>query len=811
MRLRRELMAGARDQIFITTSSHSAMDDMKGPTSCEILRWTDIDCGGLTVHRSTCTHRDAACRDAHLIYDDDDHLLPPDIQPSPPAAATRYRDIEIAVDRTIRRPSCLLKRAAAARMDARFCGQGAARNILLLGGRLGKVAIPHAIALPIQQPAIISGQPAAAQQSFAPDLARTMVAANGPLRPWPIFLLAFCGACLFVVNIILLTGVDVRGQVSKILVRPRPVYHVPPDAIDENEALPDEIDRHPIVALTHEQLKKFQKYKWSQSTSFSQVVAKYRLKYGRHPPPKFDEWYRFARKRKCVNLDDFDQIMDDLRPFYGVPPAEIRAMVRAMDTPDSRVSILRVRNHKVVDTLRADAWRANIFAQMLGVFAEHLPDLDIAMNYLDEPRVVVPWEDVQAKLAIEQKGRKQPPETTNDFSKMDWDKAPKEEVDCGFFDFSGMAYMDVAAKGCPPDSYARRPELDIKRTESTYKDPISGFIRDFNRSADLCTIGPTLAKLHGFLFSSSTTVTTQKLVPIFGECKVNVNNDILFPANKYYDLADTRYLYDDSNDVPWHEKVDQMVWRGVTSGGVQNAATYMNLQRHRFVAMTNATKLGNDTTYTIMEAASADNADGVYTPAYFHPSAFAEVRTDVAFSEILWCVPNCEFLADKLSTRPGLPFKDTFKFKYLVDIDGHSFSGRWHAFLKSHSMGIKATIFKEWHDQRLFEWVHFAPMDNRYDDLYALLTYFMGLEKGATGSDGAYVPRHDTEAKRIADRSREWATQVLRKEDVEIYMMRLILEYARVVDDNRDNIGYSGDGSEVDAEEKEGWWGRQQR
>ena len=32
-------------------------------------------------------------------------------------------------------------------------------------------------------------------------------------------------------------------------------------------------------------------------------------------------------------------------------------------------------------------------------------------------------------------------------------------------------------------------------------------------------------------------------------------------------------------------------------------------------------------------------------------------------------------------------------------------------------------------------------------------------------------------------------------------MFRLLLEYARVVDDNRDRIGYSGDGSELDGKE----------
>ena len=32
-------------------------------------------------------------------------------------------------------------------------------------------------------------------------------------------------------------------------------------------------------------------------------------------------------------------------------------------------------------------------------------------------------------------------------------------------------------------------------------------------------------------------------------------------------------------------------------------------------------------------------------------------------------------------------------------------------------------------------------------------------------------------------------------------MFRLLLEYGRIIDDNRDRIGYSGDGSEVDKDD----------
>jgi hypothetical protein len=38
----------------------------------------------------------------------------------------------------------------------------------------------------------------------------------------------------------------------------------------------------------------------------------------------------------------------------------------------------------------------------------------------------------------------------------------------------------------------------------------------------------------------------------------------------------------------------------------------------------------------------------------------------------------------------------------------------------------------------------------------------------------------------------------LRLTPEQIYLYRLLIEYARIIDDNRDRIGYSGDGSELD-------------
>ncbi|EDN08295.1 predicted protein [Histoplasma mississippiense (nom. inval.)] len=49
---------------------------------------------------------------------------------------------------------------------------------------------------------------------------------------------------------------------------------------------------------------------------------------------------------------------------------------------------------------------------------------------------------------------------------------------------------------------------------------------------------------------------------------------------------------------------------------------------------------------------------------------------------------------------------------------------------------------------------------------------------------------HTREGEFIAEEGRKWAEKALRKEDMEIYMFRLLLEWARLTDDKRDRLGF---------------------
>lgn len=130
-----------------------------------------------------------------------------------------------------------------------------------------------------------------------------------------------------------------------------------------------------------------------------------------------------------------------------------------------------------------------------------------------------------------------------------------------------------------------------------------------------------------------------------------------------------------------------------------------------------------------------------------------------------------------------------------MDLDGAGFSGRFLPFLQSRSLPFKAAVFREWWDARVQAWVHFVPLDVRLRGLWSTLVYFAGVGEGAGGGEGEGEVEGRSrgrvkEGEAIAEQGREWANRVLRKEDMEVYFFRLLLEWGRLTDERRDEIGF---------------------
>lgn len=260
---------------------------------------------------------------------------------------------------------------------------------------------------------------------------------------------------------------------------------------------------------------------------------------------------------------------------------------------------------------------------------------------------------------------------------------------------------------------------------------------------------------------------------------------------------EARFTGGDYRGSEWEDKVGDLIWRGVATGGQNTEKNWKGFQRHRFAAMNNATKLDRAATGdeaplnfalpsgSEQAAAQKDGKLGKWVDS-FADVGVTDLACDDKIDESLKLEGgHCFYTDPYYSLVLGRDLTEQYDYKYLPDIDGNSFSGRYLGFLRSTALPIKSTLWKEWHDSRLVPWKHFVPMDNRFLDYYGIMEYFLGYEDKA--------PSHDAQAKKIALEGKAWAEKVLRKEDMQVYVFRLLLEYARVSDQRREKMGWVED------------------
>ncbi|RYP33327.1 hypothetical protein DL767_004822 [Monosporascus sp. MG133] len=556
--------------------------------------------------------------------------------------------------------------------------------------------------------------------------------------------------------------------------------------------------RHPIDALIRTADDTFKAVLAKESKTLAEAADAYRKRRGRHPPPGFDKWYQFAVDNDAVMVEDFfDQIYHDLNPFWGIDPTRI-----LKEACDYEMTI-NIRNHTAY--AKSDWFWTQIWLNMTSTIEHLLPDMDIALNAMDEPRMVVPWETIDEYMQKEKETRKLIPakDVIDDFQEL----RPAEEIQKDSLPVTlpknwedTSPYWDIARRGCPPGSPARKADL-LETVDATPKFEPSwatphqydGYVSNYTLSTEFCH-QPDLQGLEGIFIKPLSTSATKILFPMFGGSKLATNNEILLPAPMYWN-EEERFTGGKDHGAPWDFKEDRVIWRGVATGGRNSETNWRGFQRHRFVSMANGTKLTRaeeqiepptnfqlpSTSYNI--AAQKEGRLGKWVSQW----------TDVGFTDLM-CREDyepkpkdghCPYTDGQFEVIPGESMAVQFGYKYLPDIDGNSFSGRYLGFLRSTSLPIKSTLWREWHDSRLVAWKHFVPMDNRFGDFYGIMEYFLGYEDS--------VPAHDEVAEKIATDGKAWAEKVLRKEDMQIYVLRLLLEYARISDERREKMGWVDD------------------
>lgn len=93
-----------------------------------------------------------------------------------------------------------------------------------------------------------------------------------------------------------------------------------------------EIHEHPIPKLMSEAETRYRNLLGKQSKTLPQAVAEYKRRYGRNPPRGFDDWWRFAQENNVVMIDEYNNINEDLAPFWTLSGEQMRERATAVRT-----------------------------------------------------------------------------------------------------------------------------------------------------------------------------------------------------------------------------------------------------------------------------------------------------------------------------------------------------------------------------------------------------------------------------------------------------------------------------------------------
>ncbi|KAJ7111625.1 hypothetical protein C8R43DRAFT_903808 [Mycena crocata] len=546
-----------------------------------------------------------------------------------------------------------------------------------------------------------------------------------------------------------------------------------------------------------------------QSPTLAAAITEYTKRNARPPPRGFAKWHAFAQSRDFLLIDEFDSVSEDLEQFWGLSGRELREraalagrlpgidLVRVRGGKARAVRVERSANGTETESGDGVSGRAQGLVAMMEAFVHELPDMDFPVNARPDGRVLVPWEHrafPNLTEAVEARASTILDPTT---WRPDW--AGEGSV------------WDAWRRTCAPTAPARRlySSLRVGGVGSNSKgahnaQPELTFAEGTGSRAgtDWCA-APARRYEQGHLFADWRALPA--LVPVFSPARAPGFADIRIPSH-YYWGGTRRYTYGwdpvnleqhtvDAMEVPWEKKRDAVWWRGASTGGGSSPSGFSaGYQRHRFLRM--ATRNRSNTAAAGGKAKRP--AVGTFTTARVPLSALNADVMDAAVVKTVLPIGAEHRVADSVEMGVG------WEYKYLLDLDGNSYSGRFMAFLASDSVPVKATVYDEYFSGWLEPWVHYIPLSATYSEVYNIVAYFSGPPPAAlraanlSAAASTYAPARgsaprepgDRRLRRIARAGKQWKKTMGRTADMEVYVYRLALEYGRLWADDREAMGY---------------------
>jgi hypothetical protein len=173
------------------------------------------------------------------------------------------------------------------------------------------------------------------------------------------------------------------------------------------------IPLHPLERSINAAEEHFQSLAAQETHTYAQAVESYRARRGRCPPPGFRAFHRHLQELGGISIESFwDQIYDDLEPFWGVPAQNTRSAAASLVSLASfqdkveRLQGFSFRHGEVQANCPEEDMTCDEQLDLLRRIAPLLPDIDVVVSVHASPRVLVPWSVMeQARQQARQQSR----------------------------------------------------------------------------------------------------------------------------------------------------------------------------------------------------------------------------------------------------------------------------------------------------------------------------------------------------------------------------------------------------------------------
>ena len=114
------------------------------------------------------------------------------------------------------------------------------------------------------------------------------------------------------------------------------------------------IKEHPIPKLMSEAENRFRELLSRQSQTLEDAVKEYERRYRRKPPRGFDRWWKFARDNGVLMIDEYNNIEEDLAPFWDLSGEQLRWRAGLVGVCAHECSLILTRSRR--GTCHSSTW-----------------------------------------------------------------------------------------------------------------------------------------------------------------------------------------------------------------------------------------------------------------------------------------------------------------------------------------------------------------------------------------------------------------------------------------------------------------------